>query len=995
MSTYKRVNGDLIIETIGANDSVTIRSSLGNAQAEIILDGNVTITGNTALAGNLAVSSIFSGNSSVDIPSPGANVRVTVNGVTNVGSFTPSGLNILGTTSASGNITGGNLLTGGLISATGNVTGGNLNSLNSLIVSSNAAVITPTVRVTSTNQVENSGVTLGSYEWFTSDITAPGARVSSALRAITTDAAGNTRIDILTGSPLTSRITVLPTGNVGIANIAPNTTLGITGTLYVSGNTTVLANVQGGNLRTTGLISATGSVTSNSFSTSGTVSATGNIVGGNVISLGAVSAGAAGVFTTGNVRGGNVNSDGRISATGNIDGTNLLTQGIVSATGNILGNNISAGNVMTTGVLNASSSVSAAGNVTGSNITTAGTVSALGSVQSGNLLTSGITSGTGNIITSAYFIGDGGFLSNVTAVSNVAVSQISNGTSFLAVAFSNGNIFATISGVGNVLVMSPTGISVTGSIISTGNLQSSNLRTTGTVSSTGNIIGGNVSGTTGTFTTIIGNANASALTSGIIPSDRLTGIYAINISGTSAAANLVYDNAQPNITSVGTLTSLSVSGNVQGGNLRTGGLISATGGVTAASFTGNGRALTSLNAGNLDIGTVPSARLSGTYTITVSGAATTAGTVTTAAQPNITSVGTLTALTVTGNTTSGNLLTGGLVSATGGVTAATFTGNGRALTSLNAGNLDIGTVPSARLSGTYTITVSGAATTAGTVTTAAQPNITSVGTLTALTVTGNTTSGNLLTGGLVSAAGGVTAASFTGNGRALTSLNAGNLDIGTVPSARLSGTYTITVSGAATTAGTVTTAAQPNITSVGTLTALTVTGNITGGNLITAGLVSLSSINKTGSNGVGNIGSASNYFNRVFATATTALYADLAEIYNADFKYSPGTVVSFGGVNEITISDQDSDRRVAGVVSTNPSYIMNAALTSDFSIAVALQGRVPCLVQGSVRKGDMMVSAGNGRARAEINPSIGSVIGKSLEDFNGELGIIEVVVGRM
>jgi hypothetical protein len=198
--------------------------------------------------------------------------------------------------------------------------------------------------------------------------------------------------------------------------------------------------------------------------------------------------------------------------------------------------------------------------------------------------------------------------------------------------------------------------------------------------------------------------------------------------------------------------------------------------------------------------------------------------------------------------------------------------------------------------------------------------------------------------------------------------------------------------------GTVATASQTNITEVGTLGSLSVTGNVTSGNLITSGTtgtLSVNNITHTGTNAVGNIGSASSYFNQVFATATTALYADLAEKYAADAEYTPGTVVSFGGDHEVTQSTSDGDRRVAGVVSANPSYLMNAGLDSDHVAVVALQGRVPCMVTGKVRKGDMMVSAGNGRARAESDPSTGSVIGKALENFDGDSGTIEVVVGRI
>ena len=194
--------------------------------------------------------------------------------------------------------------------------------------------------------------------------------------------------------------------------------------------------------------------------------------------------------------------------------------------------------------------------------------------------------------------------------------------------------------------------------------------------------------------------------------------------------------------------------------------------------------------------------------------------------------------------------------------------------------------------------------------------------------------------------------------------------------------------------------ASGNITGGNLVTAglVSATGNLTAGNVITAGttgILSVNSITHTGTNAVGNIGSSSSYFNQVFATATTALYADLAEKYTADADYEAGTVVCFGGPAEITISTVDSDRRVAGVISAQPSYLMNAGLESPHTATVALQGRVPCKVQGTVLKGDMLVSAGNGFARSESDPKIGAVIGKALVDFAGETGVIEVVVGRI
>ena len=132
---------------------------------------------------------------------------------------------------------------------------------------------------------------------------------------------------------------------------------------------------------------------------------------------------------------------------------------------------------------------------------------------------------------------------------------------------------------------------------------------------------------------------------------------------------------------------------------------------------------------------------------------------------------------------------------------------------------------------------------------------------------------------------------------------------------------------------------------------------------------------------VGNIGSPTTYFNTVYATATTALYADLAERFFADAEYAAGTVVEIGGINEITVSTTDLSDSVLGVISTNPAYTMNnAAGGNDTHPVVALIGRVPVKAVGLINKGDRLVSAGNGCARtglaSEITPF--NVIGRAL-----------------
>lgn len=136
------------------------------------------------------------------------------------------------------------------------------------------------------------------------------------------------------------------------------------------------------------------------------------------------------------------------------------------------------------------------------------------------------------------------------------------------------------------------------------------------------------------------------------------------------------------------------------------------------------------------------------------------------------------------------------------------------------------------------------------------------------------------------------------------------------------------------------------------------------------------------------------YADILYGTATTAQYADLAENYQADDYYEPGTVLEFGGRNEVTLA-QDGTRKVAGVVTSNPAYLMNTKLSGEHVVAIALQGRVPCKVRGTIKKGDMLQAASGGYARCAPHPSIGTIIGKSLEDFEGIEGIIEVAIGRL
>jgi hypothetical protein len=252
----------------------------------------------------------------------------------------------------------GAVTTGSTLDVVGNITGANLNTAGNVWIVRDASVAQPTIRFTDTDTDVADGQTFGAVEWFTSDTSGGGARVTAAIRAVAAGAVGNANVQILTstnGAAATPKVTVLSTGNVGIANAAPVDTLAVTGTIYGSSTLVAVGNITGGNLLTAGSATATGNIVGGNISTAGLATVTGNVSAGNVISLGSVTAGAAGVTATGNVRGGNLVSDAAVSATGNITGSNLFTQGIVSATGNVLagnaviGNTVQASNVIISG----------------------------------------------------------------------------------------------------------------------------------------------------------------------------------------------------------------------------------------------------------------------------------------------------------------------------------------------------------------------------------------------------------------------------------------------------------------------------------------------------------------------------------------------------------------------------------------------------------------------------------------------------------------------
>jgi len=319
---------------------------------------------------------------------------------------------------------------------------------------------------------------------------------------------------------------------------------------------------------------------------------------------------------------------------------------------------------------------------------------------------------------------------------------------------------------------------------------------------------GNDTPNLGTFTSVIAlnNANVTAnVNSGNINVSGTAQVVGNVDAGNINATTLAGDE----VTATGNMTADYFIGNFIVGNII--GNISAPGSNTQVIFNDQGNAGASANFTfntSINILTVTGNITSTYYT----------GTLATAAQPNITSVGTLASVTVTGNVSSGNANLGNLA------TSNYFTGNGIFISNIAGANVS-GTVANA----TYA-TSAGSTTNAGTVTTNAQPNITSVGTLSSLTVTANISSGNANLGNLA------TASYFSGNGIFIYNIAGANVS-GNVTSAVQSHYANIanSVAGAnvsgqvgnALVAGTIYTNAQPNITSVGILTGLTSNGTLT------------------------------------------------------------------------------------------------------------------------------------------------------------------------
>ena len=766
------INASNIVGSYGNSD-------VANYLASGALTSNVTTTGNIAGGYLLGNGYFITGIQYSNIAGANAGVKAylesgsIINANFDGGTLYATGIANLGPTTVNGNLT-----VAGNISATGNLTYINVQDL---------VIDDPLIQLAANNpgDVEDIGI-VGGYNDGTAKHTGVVRDYTDKTWKVFENVASNPNTviawsqavyapfkagPILSNASITANANITATGNVSgtyllgngyfITNINAGNIVGAysnadvanflptyTGALpNLTGNVTTTANVQGGYLLGNGYF-ITGIQYSNIAGAYGNSNVaaylptyTGNLASltGNVTTTANISASyllGNGAFITG-LPAGYSNADVANYLASNAAVT-ILTTGNITTSGNI-----SAGNFTGTGA----NTTIAAGSFSWTfdnvgNLTFPGT----GNLVGGNLISANFFSGNGSLLTGMYSnLNVANYLPTYTGAINSLTGNVTT-TANVQGAFLLGNgafITGLPAGYSNADVANYLASgSLTSNIITTGNVSGGNVLTTGIITATGNITGGNLSGTlvTGTLTTA----------------------------------------AQPNITSVGTLTSLSVTGNV-----------TSSGNVSGNYLLGNGAFITGLPAGysNADVANYLASNAA--VTILTTGNITTSANI---AAGNFIGTGSNTTIRSNGYSwvfdSTGNLTTPVAGTITGGnlITANYFAGDGSLLTNINAGNI-LGSYGNANVKaylesgatinanfGTGTVTTSGnisggnigGALVSGTLTTAAQPNITSVGTLTSLSVTGNVTSSGNVSGNYL-----------LGNGAFITGLPAGysNADV--------------------------------------------------------------------------------------------------------------------------------------------------------------------------------------------------------------------------
>lgn len=521
-----------------------------------------------------------------------------------------------------------------------------------------------------------------------------------------------------------------------------------------------------------------------------------------------------------------------------------------------------------------------------------------------------------------------------------------------------------------------------------------------------------------------GSANLTISGSNVNLSGNFTVSNVYANSGTVVASTFngtLTTNAQPNITSLGTLINLSVSGNANIGNIGTSGLITATGNINGGNLNAAGAVLT--NGGNSSssalVITTNNANGGSGYAGIMQMVNTTGG----ATNPNkfvrlntsgnleiinsgysstLFSLSDAGALVILGNVNSANVNTTGVFATTLSATGNSNVSNiGISGLLTVTGNANIGNIGVGDLTTTGNIYINGTTNSTGGLGTASGGALQVAGGVSVqkdLNIAGNTTTANVLTRNLTFANASIGASgaiSWTVGTKLYSTSSDTRLELSGSAGSNLNHGSNNFVGVQSSGAFIKTNNANiwnfyGNGSMSGPSNILSVVGNVSAGTSFVGNI--LSNNISTGANTTA--GSITGNWTLTAGSRWNATYADLAEYYESDADYEAGTVLEFGGDKEVTLAS-DETTRVAGVVSTDPAYVLNAVCPGEFTAPIALQGRVPVKVRGNITKGDMMVSAGDGFARPTNNPKMGTVIGKSLENFNGVEGVIEIAIGRL
>jgi len=929
---------------------------------------------------------------------------------------------------ATGNVTGGNLITGAQVVATGNVTGGNLNTGASVIATGN---------------VTGGNLLTGAQVIATGNVTGGNLITAALVSAATLDTSGEATLASAVVEDLTAGRVVLA-GTSGAIEDSTNltfngSTLGVTGAITASTTFVATGNVTGGNLITAGLLAATGNITGGNLVTSAkvvagslevgaiTVSASKTLnMGSNKLTLVADPVGAQDAATKAYVDGllssGFTLSDG--SVTQAIANGDTLT---VSGTANEIVATVSATDTLTLSLpddVTIGDTLTVTGNlvVQGTTTTVNSTVSTVtdpifqvgrgadnAALLSDDAKDRGMSmyyfQGTEKIAFMGFdttdntfkYITDATISSEVVSGSagtaefgSVVVDNLTLDANSITSTNTNGNVELVANGSGKInlatgnelviadlddaaIIFSSSGelttssnlgwdgstLGVTGAItasttaVVTGNVTGGNLITAGLVVATGNVTGGNLN--TGAQVVATGNVNGGNL----VTTAKMSSATITTTGEATLASAIVSDLTAGRVVLAGTSGAIEDSTNLT----FNGTTLGVTGAITAST--------TVVATGNITGGNLVTTALMKSATITTTGEATLASAIVSdLTATRVTFAGTAGALEDNANfTTTGSTLLIGGTSATTGVDFKVDTTNSAMLPIGNTSQR-----PATGVTGMLRFN-----TTSDTLEQYASTGWEAIGALVFTTIASQTFNGDASTVAFTLSEAQTTAS-------CIVSIN-GVVQLPTTAYAVSSTTLTFTEAPA--------TGDVVEVRKITTTTTVTVIESAGGEASMTAQTSEEVDIKGNLMPTVHNtysIGNAAVAWTTVYAKATSAEYADLAENYEADAEIEAGTVVHFGGEKEVSVCDVDHCTKVAGVVSTDPAYRMNDKLEAEHVAMVALTGRVPCKVTGPVAKGDMMVSAGNGMARAEANPTYGAVIGKALANWEGGEGVIEVVI---